>query len=485
MAPQYPLDIAPNWTLISLLAGVALAAYLFYTFIVHPNYVSSIRKLPGPKNESLWKGNLAPIFKAEPGAWHEEMVDRYGHVLMYRGMFGSNRLYISDPKALSHILVKRSYDYPKPGQTRGFLKQIFGSGILFAEGEDHVRQRRIMAEPFNQKYVNSYKTTFDDQAEKMLQKLKGEIDSNKDEDGFALIDIISWLSRTTLDVIGLVGFDHVFNSLDNPDSKLAVATAMLIQPRGITVSGIMLQLASLYLPLVGRIPNERANALKASAKLLNEAAQSIIDERKQMAMNGNLDKNDLISRMIKANLETNNPKEMMSDEELSGQVITFLLAGHETSSTTLTWCMMLLSKHPDVQKKLRDEVNGVLEGRALADLSADEISGLKYLDAVVRETLRFIPPVALTPRSSANDDVIPLSVPIKLKDGTYSDSVHVKKGQQIMIGVHAFNRSASIYGDDAKSFNPDRWLEDAGLPQSVKGGFTAFAPILSFLGGPR
>lgn len=206
---------------------------------------------------------------------------------------------------------------------------------------------------------------------------------NESSDGSAIIDVIGWLARCTCDVIGVTGFGYKFNALDDPNGELATATGLLVQPRGITVTGIMLQLMTYYIPFLSIIPNERAEAVRRASTTLKSVAQKIIQERKEMALNGQLKQGDLISRLIVANTESTNPKDQMTDEELSGQVITFLLAGHETSSTTLTWILMRLSKHRDVQEKLRAELAQAAGNGSVTDLSADELSQLKYLDAVV------------------------------------------------------------------------------------------------------
>lgn len=114
---------------LSLLAFLVFAVYRLY---IHPNYISAIANVPGPATQNLLTGNLPAIFKAEPGALHQEWIKEYGPVLQYRGFLGQNRLYVSDVRALNYILMQRAYDWPKPQETRGQLARILGKGILFA-----------------------------------------------------------------------------------------------------------------------------------------------------------------------------------------------------------------------------------------------------------------------------------------------------------------------------------------------------------------
>ena len=108
--------------------------YLIYKLIIHPNFISTIRNVPGPPHHNLFSGVLGMVLKAGPGVLHHKWVEEYGPTIQYRGFFGSNMLYISDPKALNHVLMSKCYEYPKPAQLRGEVARLFGRGILFAEG---------------------------------------------------------------------------------------------------------------------------------------------------------------------------------------------------------------------------------------------------------------------------------------------------------------------------------------------------------------
>lgn len=181
-------------------------------------------------------------------------------------------------------------------------------------------------------------------------------------------------------------------------------------------------------------------------------------------------------------------KNSMSDIELQGQMTTFILAGHETTSTALTWTLWTLSRHLASQSKLRLEIRTALrtalsEGRD--ELTADELSGLEYLDAVCREILRLESPVTATIRSSSIHDTVPLATPVKNnKTGKMMDSFKVVPGQTIFMSVTAVNKDKRVYGDDAEVFRPERWLEAGGM--AGKGsGVGVWSGLLTFLAGPR
>jgi cytochrome P450 len=174
---------------------------------------------------------------------------------------------------------------------------------------------------------------------------------------------------------------------------------------------------------------------------------------------------------------------------MTAQISTFIVAGYDTTSTALTWCLYYLAQNPAIQFKLRQEA---LSG------TEDDFTSLPYLDAVVRESTRRAPPVAGIARLVAEDCVIPLEKPIKLRkklpfplsllgggsvEGSYRnengeemiDSVAVKKGQMIYLSIESFNRSKETWGDDAEEFKPERWIDRK--EQMTEGKY--FTPVFS------
>ncbi|KAG6838851.1 hypothetical protein C0991_007927, partial [Blastosporella zonata] len=168
----------------------------------------------------------------------------------------------------------------------------------------------------------------------------------------------------------------------------------------------------------------------------------------------------------------------MSDEDVVAQVPTFLIAGHETTSTATTWALFALSQDTVTQRKLRGELLSVETDNP----TMDELNALPYLDMVVRETLRLHAPVAETIRQATQDDIIPLNKPFIDRKGVVRDGVRVRKGQTIQIPILVMNRSKEIWGDDATEFRPERWESTPEAATSIPG---VWGNMLSFLGGPR
>ncbi len=158
------------------------------------------------------------------------------------------------------------------------------------------------------------------------------------------------------------------------------------------------------------------------------------------------------------------PNQRISDEDILNNINTFMFAGSDTTSLSITWKLLLLALYPSIQSKLRNECLSVLPPTPLEAISKEEveslytiISELPYLDNVVRECLRLIPPLHSSIRVATRDDEIPTSSPIKLRmpDGTvYEESrpVKISKGSFIHIPVEAFNMDKEVWGSDAWSF---------------------------------
>ncbi|KAH8928155.1 cytochrome P450 [Atractiella rhizophila] len=496
------MDVAQNFlhersALLVKLLAVPVTLYLFLRVFVALRWrLASLRTLPGPPSSSLIWGNLKEILAESPGAPHLRWGKQYGKVLRYHGMLGDSRLLVMDPVSLHHILTSKGYEYPKPNEMRGDLKRMFGDGILFAEGDDHRRQRKIMNPAFSAGHLKQLVPTFFDKTMKLRDQWfdllaagkhddaqpfpKGmEAEGEVEKDG-VVIDILKSLNKVTLNIIGVTGFGYEFDALENDDSPLYHAfRTMFPMTRPASPSRFMLfiMVLRMYAPFLLRMfPTEVGRQMNAATESLKMQGMKLIEERKEEVLQEKGGR-DLISLLIRANVEAKkkgDKKAFITDAELLGQVMTFLLAGHETTSTTATFMLHYLSLHPAVQSKLRAEI---LASRAsiTPDSDPEILNALPYLDACCREVLRLRSPVSTTFRSAAHDDVVPMS------DGS---SFRITKGRQIVIGIDGFNRAERVWGNDAEVFRPERWLEgEAGKSDGVTTG--VFAGLLTFLEGPR
>ncbi|KAG8894960.1 hypothetical protein FRB99_000831 [Tulasnella sp. 403] len=174
--------------------------------------------------------------------------------------------------------------------------------------------------------------------------------------------------------------------------------------------------------------------------------------------------------------------ERMTDTEVIDQIATMIIAGHETTSTTVAWLLYELSKAENIhmQEKLREELLSVKTDEP----TMDELNALPYLDAIIREHLRLSPVIVSTPRCADKDDVVPLSTPFVDRNGVEHTEFRMPKGEPIFIPIMCMNRDKNIWGEDALEFRPERWLSGDTHPRSgeIPG---VFAGVMTFIGGPR
>ncbi|TFK46543.1 cytochrome P450 [Heliocybe sulcata] len=474
-----------NILLSAVTAGLVLVLWRTLPTLLRPLF--SLKNIPGPPNPSWFYGNMRELQKANPGEQVERWADEYGHVLKFKFPMNSDRLVILDTKATHHVL-SHSYDYPKPEQAHRNISRIFGSGLLVSEGEEHKHQRRIMNPAFGPIHLREMTSIFFDKAIQLRDIWLSQIPTSGEP---AKLDALSWLSRMTLDVIGLAGFGYNFEAL-SPDQKpnelsQAFATIFNGGPR----NGGIRQALAFATGFTWLVPSDRLKQIKEARSTMDRIGMQLLEEKKRavresMSADGKVEKKafhgrDLLSLLVKANMAEDIPEnQRLTDAQVLAQVPTFMIAGHETSSTGVTWCLYALSTNPSAQSKLRSELLSVPTDTP----SMDELNALPYLDAVVREMLRVHSPVPSTVRVAGRDDLIPLNKPFVDTKGRVQTTVMVSKGDIINIPIVPINRSKEIWGEDAHEFRPERWL-DHKIPEAATSVPGIWGNILSFLGGPR
>lgn len=155
------------------------------------------------------------------------------------------------------------------------------------------------------------------------------------------------------------------------------------------------------------------------------------------------------------------PDQRISDEDILNTINTFLFAGSDTSSLAVTWALLLLAENPSFQDRLRSELLSIQPLLPASALTEDEIlslytliSDLPFLDNVVRESIRLIPPVHSSLRVATRDDELPVSHPVHNRDGSVSDrtSISIPKGTFVHVAVEGFNLDKSFWGENAWEF---------------------------------
>lgn len=288
----------------------------------------------------------------------------------------------------------------------------------------------------------------------------------------ASLELLDYLNRATLDIIGRVAFAFDVDSLTNPAVPLRQAYSRMF---AFDFMSCLSQAIAMYLPWTRRIPTKMNRDTARSAKTISDTASRIVesklseDEESSMPMS-----KDILSLVVRQNeslLKTDGDK--LSFDELRDQVMNFLGAGHDTTATGVAWTIDLLSKHIDVQDRLREEIISNFPLLTQSDIdphrggtmlaSFNLLDQLPYLTNVCNESLRFIPPVPIVIRECVDDTTL--------------SGYFIPKGTNIFISSNAINRLPWFWGSNANVFDPERW---DNLPKSwVPGAFQ------TFLEGPR
>ncbi|KAI0357855.1 cytochrome P450 [Trametes cingulata] len=473
--------------LAAILALIGIALWKARRLILG-SFTSPLLRLRGPPSRSWFLGNLKQVHQSEDQVIYDQWVEQYGPVFTYRGFLNSPYLFTTDTRAINHVLT-HSAEYQKPAQAQRALARLLGQGVLVTEGEQHRQQRRIMNPAFGPSQIRELTETFLEKAMELRDVWAAELSAKGEP---TRLNVIKGLSKMTLDVIGLAGFNYDFDSL-NPNGKpneLAQAFEEIF--RNPDKIPILLVLKN-FIPILDTplLRDGRGNRAQEAKKVMQRIGAQLIAEKKAAILRESSEKKDagvgreklqgrdLLTLLLKANMATDIPdSQRLSDDDVIAQVPTFLVAGHETTSTGTTWCLYALTQAPDVQKKLREELLTVETDTP----TMDELMALPYLDMVVRESLRLYAPVPSTMRVATKDDIIPLDTPFVDRDGKVQDHVKIAAGNQVVIPILTLNRSKALWGEDAHEFRPERWENPPEAISSIPG---VWGHLMTFLGGPR
>ncbi|KAJ6623702.1 cytochrome P450 [Mycena sp. CBHHK59/15] len=456
----------------------ALLSYTFFRLVqfLYGQLASPLRGMVGPQNSSLLFGHFKEMESDATitDRWQAE----FGLNFQIKSLLSARELYTADTKALNHIVLN-SYTYQKPPFARYQLSRVVGKGLLVVEEDVHKHQRKILNPAFGVPQIRALTEVF---VEKSIQLRDIWVRQIAAGGNTARIEVLSWMSKMTLDVIGQAGFNYQFDALEpkgKPSELNTVFHQIFHSPPSQLKTG--LRLVQAIVPILRPLPIPGGKLLiEAQEKMTRIGKQLLAESKGSLATEGAQSRRrDLLSLLLRANMDKGTPDhQRMSDSEMVDQLPTFFVAGHETTSTATAWALHALSLNLPAQRKLREELFTL----ATDTPTLDELNSLPYLENVIRECMRVHSPVAFTGRMAMADDVLPLSKPYVDSKGGMHDSLRIAKGQLIHIPILAVNCDKDTWGEDAAEFRPERWDD---LPDSVKAVPGVWAHLFTFLGGPR
>jgi cytochrome P450 len=279
---------------------------------------------------------------------------------------------VSDADLVHEILVSQSDNFVKGESTSAFLRQLLGNGLLTAEGELHKHHRKLLAPAFAAKRVAAYGEVMVEETMRSLAEWR---------DGHA-VEVVPEMMKLTLAIAG--------RTLFNADVR---GDAAMID-RGLTMAMESVQ-AALTSPLQVpfEVPLPRNLKMRRAVAMLDSVVYRLIGERRS----GGVDHGDVMSMLLLTRAEDGSG---LSDVQVRDEVMTMILAGHETTANALAWTLYLLGRHPEVRATMTAEVDRVLAGRAV---TVDDLPQLPYTLSVLEETLRLYPPAWITSREAVRE----------------------------------------------------------------------------------
>ncbi len=384
---------------------------------------------PGPKGRYL-TGNLLD-YARDPLGFLTECSRNYGDVVRLR--FPGLPLYLlNNPDHVEYVLVRNNRNFIK---SRYFRRELgfLGQGLLNSEGEFWRRQRRLAQPAFHRQRINAYGEVMVSYTERMLAMWR---------DGETR-DIHQEMMRLLLEIVAKVLFDAEIAE----SGEVREALDRAIKRFDEQGSGMLVRF------LVGNFPTPTNLRFQKAVRRLDDVIYGLISERRSSGE----DTGDLLSMLLHVRDEEGN---RMSDKQLRDEVMTVLLAGHETNALALSWSWYLLSQHPEVESKLLEELQEVLGDRVA---TVEDVPRLRYTQMVLKESMRLYPPAWGISREAKEECDI----------GGY----HVPVGTQLFIVLWVLHRDPR-YFEDPEAFAPDRW-EDGFGEQVPKYAY------LPFGAGPR
>ncbi|THU78935.1 cytochrome P450, partial [Dendrothele bispora CBS 962.96] len=453
--------------LVLIIIGLASVLWIYLVNRRKPlHHHNSLANLPGPEAQSWLKGNFIQALNPKAWGFHLRLLQEFGPTVRHDGLMGDKQLITYDPKAMHHVLVKDQALYER--QSLEFARLIFGKGLTGITGEAHRKQRRALNPVFSIAHMKDMLPIFYDVVHKLERGMSRKFESeNKPQE----IEMLLWMSRTALELVGQAGLGYSFDSLED-DATAHPYPGILKQL--ITTLGQMWIIRTYVLPwaskigtpgfqrwFVNTLPWKNGHHVRDMVDYMWEVSKEIYEGKMKALAEGDeavarqVGKGkDIMSILMRMNTEENENK--MEEDEVLGQMSTLVFAAMDTTSSALARVLDLLSTRPDVQAKLRQEILQARKGNE--DIPYDVLVSLPYLDAICRETLRLYPPVLNVVRIAKQDTILPLSNPVTGIDGTPIFEVHVPKGSTIMISVLNSNRNPAIWGPDSLEWKPERWL---------------------------
>ncbi|MEU4062455.1 cytochrome P450 [Streptomyces wedmorensis] len=318
------------------------------------------------------------------------------------------------------VLAGESANFRKDNAFYQEIRESFGNGLLTSQDEDYLRQRRLVQPLFTKRRVDGY-------AAAVATEVATLTDEWRDR-GAGTVDVLHEMTRLALRAVARILFGTDVDAAVEIVERSFPELAAYVLSRG-------------YAPV--KVPRDWPTPANRKAATVHEALYQVCDRiiaERRASDRAPGDGDDLLTLLVEAESAEDGS---FDATELREQVLVFLLAGHETTATSLGFALHLLGKHPEALKRAHEEVDRVLAGRVP---DAADLDALPYVTRVLKETMRLFPAAPAVGRRAVATTVV--------------DGVTIPAGADVIVASYVTHRHPA-YWEDAERFDPDRFTPEA------------------------
>ncbi|XP_044491821.1 cytochrome P450 704C1-like [Mangifera indica] len=378
----------------------------------------------------------------------------------------NSQIYTTDIRNIEHVLKLNFGNYSKGEYNQEIMTDLFGDGIFNVDGEKWRQQRKLASFEFSTRVLRDFSCdVFRKNTAKLVKAVSEFAITGR------IFNMQDVLLKCALDSIFKVGFGVDLNCLDGSSKEGTEFMKAFDEANAL----VCWRYVDPFWKLKRFLNIGSEASLKNNLKVIDEFVNKLIITKRNILtlQQDSIPKEDILSRFLAASQED---PETMNDKYLRDIILSFMIAGKDTSANTLSWFIYMLCKNPVIQEKVVQEVKDVSGNNELeettniddfvSNITEETLEKMQYLHAALTETLRLYPVVPVDGRCAEMDDVLP-------------DGFRLKKGDGVYYMAYAMGRMPYIWGEDAEEFRPERWLET--------GVFQPESPFkfISFHAGPR
>ncbi|XP_040163145.1 cytochrome P450 4C1-like [Anopheles arabiensis] len=366
---------------------------------------------------------------------------KYGHDVTMIGAFNDLVLDISSTQNVEKVLLakttKKSFPYE-------FLEPWLGTGLLLSFGEKWFQRRRIITPAFHFKILDQFMDVFNHEADVLVSKLEKRVNQGE-------FDIYDYITLYALDSICATSMGVQINAQEDPNNEYARGVKQMSEFIFRRVFSVLRQFPALF--FLYPFAREQGRVIKK----LHDFTNSVINTRRSQLqaeqavgkVEFNADEDELYSKrrdtFLDQLLKVTIDGKPLSTADIREEVDTFMFEGHDTTTSGISFTILQLAKHQEIQQKLYEEIDGMLGAEAKTTvLTSTLLQDMKYLDLVVKESLRLVPPVPFIGR--------------KLLEDMEMNGTTIPAGTTISLNIFNVHRNPKVFPEPEK-FIPERFSD--------------------------